>query len=59
MVKAVAKFMGWNGEKDTKGRKLLQGIGNLGREYDNDAWIELLIKGIEDTFITPLLVGIL
>ena len=54
MVKAVAKFMGWNGEKDTKGRKLLQGIGNLGREYDNDAWIELLIKGIEDTFITPL-----
>ena len=38
MVKDTATFMGWNGEKDNKGRKLLQEIGNTGRAYDINMW---------------------
>jgi hypothetical protein len=37
-VKDTAFFMGWDGEKDDKGRKLLQEIGNCGRQYDIDLW---------------------
>lgn len=39
-VKKVATSMGWNGEKDEKGRRLLQGIGAIGREYDQDMWVK-------------------
>jgi hypothetical protein len=37
------KFMGWNGEKDEKGRKLLQEQGRIGREYDPDTWVKHLL----------------
>jgi len=39
---AVARF-GWDFKKDGKGRRLLQGIGNIGREYDKDIWIKYLM----------------
>ena len=38
MVKETALFMGWDGEKDEKGRRLLQDIGNTGRTFDIDLW---------------------
>jgi hypothetical protein len=38
-VKTVAKYMGWDGKKDPTGRKLLQDIGAVGREYDPDCWV--------------------
>lgn len=37
-VKDTARFMGWDGKKDGRGRKLLQEIGNCGREYDENLW---------------------
>jgi len=38
-LKLVARrFIGWDGAKDTKGRSLLQGLGELGRAYDEDVW---------------------
>lgn len=37
-VKKTAKYMGWGGKKDEKGRWLLQEIGKLGRAYDKDCW---------------------
>jgi hypothetical protein len=37
-VKDTAKCMGWDGKKDDRGRKLLQEIGNCGREYDENLW---------------------
>lgn len=49
-VKKVAEFVGWNGEKDEKGRKLLQGIGNIGREYNPDIWVKLCADIIENFF---------
>ncbi len=38
-IKCIAETMGWNGEKDTRGRKLLQDLGSIGREYDRQCWI--------------------
>lgn len=38
-LKYIAKaFMGWDGKKDEKGRKLLQEIGRIGREYEPAVW---------------------
>ena len=36
----------WNGVKDSKGRSLLQGIGNLGRKFKEDLWVVDLIEKI-------------
>jgi len=52
-VKATAKFMGWDGKKDDRGRKLLQEIGNLGRQYDPNLWIRATIGRIEDSVGYP------
>jgi len=43
-VKRIANEFGWDGQKDDKGRKLLQLIGTeVGREYLPDIWIRYLI----------------
>ena len=47
-VKDTACFMGWDGEKDDKGRKLLQQIGNTGREYDKDIWARKAVDEIRE-----------
>jgi energy-coupling factor transporter ATP-binding protein EcfA2 len=48
-VKQTAMNMGWDGEKDVKGRRLLQGVGKIGREYNPDMWVDMTIKAITDT----------
>lgn len=35
---------GWDGKKDEKGRRLLQGVGNIGRNYDEDIWARRLLE---------------
>jgi dephospho-CoA kinase len=37
-LKVFAYEMGWDGRKDERGRKLLQGIGNTVREYKEGFW---------------------
>ena len=32
-------YFNWDSEKNKRGRKLLQNIGNIGREYDKDVWV--------------------
>ena len=40
-VKQSAKeCYGWDGVKDSRGRKLLQSVGRIGREYNEDVWIK-------------------
>lgn len=39
-VKEVARLAGWDGVKDSKGRRFLQEIGNSGRNYDKDIWVK-------------------
>ena|SRR4030066_2314469 len=53
-IKGIAEAIGWNREKDDKGRKLLQSIGNLGRKYNKDCWIDFLMDYVGEKFITPL-----
>ncbi len=45
-VKDTARFMGWNDEKDSKGRRLLQDIGNTGRAYHENTWVDMTIDSI-------------
>lgn len=48
-VKAIARdCFHWDGAKDDKGRALLQGIGNIGRSYDEDIWVKYLLYNTED-----------
>jgi hypothetical protein len=43
-LKFIAKsYIGWDGEKDEKGRKLLQDIGRVGRDYDKNIWVKHLL----------------
>ncbi len=48
-VKQVAVDMGWNQAKDAAGRRLLQGIGKIGRTYNLDVWVKIAHKSICDT----------
>lgn len=54
-VKMIAYLIGWDGNKDAEGRKLLQDIGNFGREYDKDAWVNFMIKHLNETVPEELL----
>ncbi len=53
-VKEIAKLcFGWDGIKDLKGRKLLQNIGNAGREYDKDLWVKRVVDDISSFGVPP------
>jgi len=47
-VKEIANYMLWDGEKDIAGRKLLQDIGRIGRDYYEYTWAANLKKVIEN-----------
>lgn len=38
-IKSIAFSMGWDGDKDEKGRRLLQHLGQVGREYNENMWV--------------------
>jgi len=47
-------YFGWDGKKDERGRRLLQRIGSeIGREYDLDNWVKLLLSDIGKHIIYP------
>lgn len=40
-IKEIAgRGFGWDGRKDDRGRRLLQEIGDVGRHYDPDLWLD-------------------
>lgn len=39
-LKRLALDLGWDGKKDERGRRLLQGLGQTLRAYDPDFWIK-------------------
>jgi hypothetical protein len=47
-LKDIAKFLGWDGKKEYKGRQLLQQLGDVGREYNPNIWIENLERDMRD-----------
>lgn len=51
-LKDIARQMLWDGKKDERGRKLLQSLGKIGREYDVDLWAKLLVESAKYDDIT-------
>lgn len=48
-VKEAARgYFGWDGEKDERGRELLQRIGQVGRAYNEDLWVSQMLSEIRD-----------
>lgn len=45
-LKRIARMLGWNGEKDERGRAFLQDLGMAVRRFDEDTWIRLLREEI-------------
>lgn len=52
-VKETANFMGWDGEKHQRGRRLLQRIGQFGREYDPYMWVRSTMTRAEESIGYP------
>jgi len=52
-VKATATFMGWDGKKDLRGRRLLQVIGQGGRAYNPNLWVHSTFVRIEESVGYP------
>jgi dephospho-CoA kinase len=52
-IKVIAtEHFGWDGNKDDKGRKLLQILGTeAGRKYNNDIWIDKVVANLYNYFI--------
>lgn len=47
-LKELCKSMGWDGQKDHKGRKLLQDVGMSFREYSDDIWVNKTASTLTD-----------
>lgn len=45
-LKEIARLMGWDGNKDEKGRRLLQDLGSVGRNYDPEMWVRFVLDKI-------------
>ena len=46
-IKQIAtRSFGWDGAKDDRGRRLLQEIGTVGRNYDPELWLERFAEKI-------------
>ena len=41
-LKSIARLFGWDGQKDERGRTLLQELGMAGRKYDQDIWVNCI-----------------
>ena len=51
-LKYIARhYIGWSGEKDFLGRKLLQNLGRVGREYNKNIWSSRFVNLTENNSI--------
>ena len=48
VLKEFAEKLGWDGKKDERGRKFLQELASVVREYNSNTWIHILWYLIED-----------
>lgn len=57
VLKNIAINCGWNHKKDKKGRKFLQKLGYIVREYvAEDAWIELWARSMDTLIEKPKII---
>lgn len=50
-LKEECKRLGWDGVKDAKGRKFLQELGDVARDYYIDVFVDKAIEQIHDLFV--------
>ena len=50
-IKDIAYSIGWSGEKDEKGRRLLQHIGAVGREYNKNTWVNDVVYKLKSPML--------
>lgn len=55
-LKKIARQMGWDGEKDDRGRQLLIDLGLAGRRYDEDMWAKLTARSIIESGVDVAIV---
>ena len=48
-LKKFAIQLGWDGYKNDRGRKFLQAIGSIARDYNSGTWVNLLCKRLEQS----------
>jgi hypothetical protein len=48
-LKQIARLLSWDGVKDSKGRSLLQKLGQLARAYNEDIWVKSTIEGLVES----------
>ena len=46
-LKRIAFEMGWDGHKDVAGRRLLQDLGEIGRRYRTNLWVDKTIETLQ------------
>jgi len=46
-IKDMAIHYGWTGKKDDEGRRLLQHVGDVGREYNSNFWVEKMAERLD------------
>jgi len=50
-LKRIAIDMGWDGAKDQAGRRLLQHLGDVGREYNPNVWVDGAIRALWNDWV--------
>lgn len=51
LKKCAYEYFNWDGEKDDRGRRLLQWLGTeVGRQYQDDIWIQNLCRHLDNRF---------
>lgn len=56
-LKEMALELGWDKQKDERGRALLRGIGSVGRAYDEDCWARMLMQRARANIIRSQSIG--
>lgn len=46
-LKEVSKGVGWDGRKDSRGRRLLQRLGVIVRDYDKNFWVRKVVDQVQ------------
>jgi hypothetical protein len=49
-LKKVATQLGWDGKKDERGRRFLQDLGMVVRQYNEDFWVNVVINTIKEAW---------
>jgi hypothetical protein len=54
-LKYIAEnYLEWDGQKDENGRRLLQNLGRIGREYNQNVWVSKMFQWLDRKSLFPV-----